>query len=567
MTKTRDLANLIADSKVGPSEIDTTGTYNMNALQVGGTTAIDSSRNANLTKVRTAGSTAAGRMLHNNGYATFDQMESTGSAFVGYGLKAGGGSANEIVSATSVGVGRAGVFIGTLAGGTNPNIQFVLAPGQTTADGSAPTGLVTPLTISTSSVSLGKDLKMGNTTVIDSSRNLLDVRKLVIEGDSTSGGLKNEFKQAGTGGGDYSIMVTNNNNGSLGGGKFAILDNAVSGNNLAQARLMIDASGSVTVPGKLVTTAPSNPELLTNGTFSNGTTGWNAHGSTLSVSNGQLSVADNGGYTKAWQAITTVANEAYELTFTGVSVTGQSLVVGLSGTPVNYNTWGDIRTFAYSSSELPVTYSYVFKATTTTTYISLGSEGSNTAVFDNVSIKKVTLDDNQVLTQADLAPQLEGLGLAIDAAGRITKQYQPAFVAYKSSTTSGTNATQTVVGWEQTRTNTGNHFSTSTNRFTAPVGGMYLFNYQILFQGVANQDDQIHSAFWVNGSQRTYHIRSPGEAAIGSVGFGGYLPAQGTMLTRLNEDDYVDVRFISHGGAIDVYSGGDWSEFSGILLS
>ena len=44
MTKTRDLANLIADSKVGPSEIDTTGTYNMNALQVGGTTVINSSR-------------------------------------------------------------------------------------------------------------------------------------------------------------------------------------------------------------------------------------------------------------------------------------------------------------------------------------------------------------------------------------------------------------------------------------------------------------------------------------------------------------------------------------------
>ena len=44
MTKTRDLANLIADSKVGPSEIDTTGTYNMNALQVGGATVINSSR-------------------------------------------------------------------------------------------------------------------------------------------------------------------------------------------------------------------------------------------------------------------------------------------------------------------------------------------------------------------------------------------------------------------------------------------------------------------------------------------------------------------------------------------
>ena len=165
--------NIVIRSAAGTARLTVTSNdvdVSSGALKVGGTTVIDSSRNANLTKVRTAGSTAAGRMLHNNGYATFDQMESTGSAFVGYGLKAGGGSANEIVSATSVGVGRAGVFVGTLSGGTIPNIQFVLAPGQTTADGSAPTGLVTPLTISTSSVKLDTDLKMGNTTVIDSSR-------------------------------------------------------------------------------------------------------------------------------------------------------------------------------------------------------------------------------------------------------------------------------------------------------------------------------------------------------------------------------------------------------------
>ena len=56
MTKTRDLANLIADSKVGPSEIDTTGTYNMNALQVGGTTVIDSSRNGSFADLEFTGS-------------------------------------------------------------------------------------------------------------------------------------------------------------------------------------------------------------------------------------------------------------------------------------------------------------------------------------------------------------------------------------------------------------------------------------------------------------------------------------------------------------------------------
>ena len=169
---TGDLVQVVSFTPFNVANQTFIGDVNLSsgAYKIGGNTVIDSSRNANLTKVRTAGSTAAGRMLHNNGYATFDQMESTGSAFVGYGLKAGGGSANEILSATSVGIGRAGVFIGALSGGTNPNIQFVLAPGQTTANGSAPTDLVTPLTISTSSVSLGKDLKVGSTTVIDTSR-------------------------------------------------------------------------------------------------------------------------------------------------------------------------------------------------------------------------------------------------------------------------------------------------------------------------------------------------------------------------------------------------------------
>ena len=67
MTKTRDLANLIADSKVGPSEIDTTGTYNMNALQVGGNTVIDSSRGGALTSLALTGNAT----FADNGKAIF----------------------------------------------------------------------------------------------------------------------------------------------------------------------------------------------------------------------------------------------------------------------------------------------------------------------------------------------------------------------------------------------------------------------------------------------------------------------------------------------------------------
>ena len=76
MTKTRDLANLIADSKVGPSEIDTAGTYNMNALQVGGTTVINSSRNATLAKINTTkiGDGDAGVLFNSHGGGNLDAI-------------------------------------------------------------------------------------------------------------------------------------------------------------------------------------------------------------------------------------------------------------------------------------------------------------------------------------------------------------------------------------------------------------------------------------------------------------------------------------------------------------
>ena len=73
------------------------------------------------------------------------------------------------------------------------------------------------------------------------------------------------------------------------------------------------ASDGFAFPSAVTITKPSNAELVTNGDFSNGTTGWTASGATLSVANGQLTVADNGGYTKAYQGVTTVVNRTYQL--------------------------------------------------------------------------------------------------------------------------------------------------------------------------------------------------------------------------------------------------------------
>lgn len=66
----------------------------------------------------------------------------------------------------------------------------------------------------------------------------------------------------------------------------------------------------------------------------------------------------------------------------------------------------------------------------------------------------------------------------IDNLGRLTLPYQPFFFAVKGTNQTGYNATSTgdvVVIYDTATTNTGNHYNTSTGKFTAPIAGNYIF--------------------------------------------------------------------------------------------
>ena len=60
--------------------------------------------------------------------------------------------------------------------------------------------------------------------------------------------------------------------------------------------------------------------------------------------------------------------------------------------------------------------------------------------------------------------------------GRVTMPNQPMFLIRKTGSQPLSGGTTSVVSYETVRDNNGGHYSTSTNSFTAPVNGSYVFS-------------------------------------------------------------------------------------------
>ena len=150
--------------------------------------------------------------------------------------------------------------------------------------------------------------------------------------------------------------------------------------------------------------------------------------------------------------------------------------------------------------------------------------------------------------------------LKIDTSGRVTKPYQPYFVATMRPVSGGATwtvtAEDTVLPFNYSPVNIGSHFNTTTHRFTAPVAGVYGFTAGFITNASQTASRMM---FFVNNASSYSSIQNGinggDQAGTGSQMASAYI--------KLAVNDYVDFR--SQSGNITAYNN-DHSSFSGILI-
>jgi len=142
--------------------------------------------------------------------------------------------------------------------------------------------------------------------------------------------------------------------------------------------------------------------------------------------------------------------------------------------------------------------------------------------------------------------------MRIDASGRITTPFQPAFIA-KGLASQTTYTRNQVVVFNTAAYNVGSSYNTANGRFTAPVAGLYAFTFQLyLNPGNTNAP----TGFSVNGTMEIFFLQS---VAISGIGLSTQI--------SLAANDYVEVRVRDVAGAsATIFNGGDHTQFTGHLI-
>jgi hypothetical protein len=131
-------------------------------------------------------------------------------------------------------------------------------------------------------------------------------------------------------------------------------------------------------------TAGLGPQLVTNGDFATGVSGWTHNGSSFTASAGSATLTADNDYDYVYQAVTTVVGKTYTFSSDLSAMTSNGVRV-FAGTTVGGGVIADEVTYSATARTAVLT----FTATATTTYINIMLRNTGAAVtIDNIAVKE-----------------------------------------------------------------------------------------------------------------------------------------------------------------------------------
>lgn len=152
--------------------------------------------------------------------------------------------------------------------------------------------------------------------------------------------------------------------------------------------------------------------------------------------------------------------------------------------------------------------------------------------------------------------------LTVDASGRVTTPYQPAFhVTGLTGDLYASTGSGYITTWSTVNLNRGSHWNNSTGTFTAPVAGTYIFQFDPMYQ---HNGGDITFQIYKNAAQVAYNNPHTKDS-------GGYYPpwhnAPISWIGDLSANDTIRFYWASGSSASTfIYSGGLYTRAWGYLL-
>jgi len=148
--------------------------------------------------------------------------------------------------------------------------------------------------------------------------------------------------------------------------------------------------------------------------------------------------------------------------------------------------------------------------------------------------------------------------MKIDSSGTVTIPNQPTFQANNSGSQSISQDAK--ISFTSTAFDVGNNFSTTNDRFTAPVSGKYFFSFTASISNMSSTGAYLAVYFRKNGGGTGHRFRTRAE----DVG-GEWTGIMGTAIMNLSSGDYIEVNAYNHTGNFTM-QGGEYF-FSGYLIA